>query len=129
MKDWSYLTKIIENKQIIVTKVKTEDNISIEGEFELPPLAKLSQDDQVFVAVFVKSHGSIKEMERHFGVSYPTIKSRLNQIGEKLDFVEIQETEINITSTDKNTLLEKLERGEISVDDALTIIEKGNTND
>ena len=50
------------------------------GRFELPPLAQLPFEEQVFVAAFVKSHGSIKEMERLFGVSYPTIKNRLNRI-------------------------------------------------
>ena len=122
-KDWSYLTKITENKPLTVTKVKTEDDISIEGQFELPPLAKLTSDDQVFVAVFVKSHGSIKEMEKYFGVSYPTIKNRLNQIGSKLDFVEIE------TSVAKDGVLEKLERGEISVGDAIELIKKGEKDE
>ena len=123
MKDWTYLTKMTDNKPIAVTQVKTEDNITIEGEFELPPLAQLSADDQVFVAVFVKSHGSIKEMEKHFGVSYPTIKSRLNRIGDTFNFVQIETTDI------KESVLEKLERGEISVTDAIAQIEKGETNE
>ena len=43
----------------------------------------------MFVAAFVRAHGSIKEMERTFGVSYPTNKSRLKRIAEHLDFVDI----------------------------------------
>ena len=58
------------------------------GLFELPRLALLSAEDQVFVAAFVRSHGSIKEMEQVFGVSYPTIKARLNRIAGSLEFVE-----------------------------------------
>ena len=93
-KEWSHITKIADNKQVTVTKVYIDDlDISVEGQFELPPLAKLSSDDQVFVAVFVKCHGSIKEMEKHFGVSYPTIKNRLNQIGSQLDFVTVETSE------------------------------------
>ncbi len=122
-KDWSYVTKITENKPITVIKVKTDDNITIEGQFELPPIAQLSQDDQVFVAVFVKSHGSIKEMEKHFGISYPTVKSRLNRIGSQLDFVEVE------TTVERVGVLEKLERGEISVDDAITELKKGKNHD
>lgn len=122
-KDWTYLTKITENKPITVVKVKTDDNISIEGEFELPPLAQLSQDDQVFVAVFVKSHGSIKEMEKYFGVSYPTVKSRLNRIGSSLDFVDVETTVL------KEDVLEKLERGEITVADAIKFLEKGKSDE
>ncbi len=121
-KDWTYLTRITENKSITVTKVKIADNIAIEGEFELPPLAQLNQDDQVFIAVFVKSHGSIKEMEKYFGISYPTVKSRLNRIGSKLDFVEVETTVV------KDDVLEKLERGEISVTDAIELLKKGENH-
>ena len=46
------------------------------------------REDQVFVAAFLKSHGSIKEMEQVFGVSYPTVKARLNRIAGQLEFVE-----------------------------------------
>jgi hypothetical protein len=45
-------------------------------------------DDQIFITAFVRSHGSIKEMERVFGVSYPTIKARLTRIAASLEFVE-----------------------------------------
>ncbi len=62
--------------------------IAIEGQFELPQLARFGWDDQVFIAAFLRSHGSIKEMERVFGVSYPTIKSRLTRIANSLEFVE-----------------------------------------
>ena len=48
------------------------------------PLAQLPMEDQVFIGAFVRSHGSIKEMERLFGVSYPTIKGRLNRLSEAL---------------------------------------------
>ena len=55
----------------------------------MPPLARLAGDDQVFVAAFIRCHGSIKQMEKFFGVSYPTIKNRLNRIGAQLPFAEI----------------------------------------
>ena len=67
-----------------------DDEITIEGSFELPPLAKLSQEDQVFIMAFVRSRGSIKDMERIFGISYPTVKNRLNRIAENFELVEIE---------------------------------------
>jgi hypothetical protein len=87
--------------------------IDTDGLFDLPPLAKLPMEEQVFVAAFVRSHGSIKEMERLFGVSYPTVKNRLNRISEKLSFLEITIAE------EGSDVLEQLDRGEISVDEAL----------
>jgi hypothetical protein len=60
MQDWQQLTDLTQNKQIVIERIKVVDSgINIEGNFELPPLAKLSMEDQVFVAAFVKSHGSI----------------------------------------------------------------------
>lgn len=87
--------------------------IAIEGEFEPPSLAKLAFDDQVFVTAFVRSHGSIREMEKYFGVSYPTIKSRLTRIAQQLDFVEVA------SADGRSEILAKLERGEISAQEAI----------
>jgi hypothetical protein len=114
MQDWQELTRMTGDEPIAVERVRMIDkDISIEGLFDLPPLAKLPMEEQVFVAAFVRSHGSIKEMERLFGVSYPTVKNRLNRISEKLSFLEI-------TIAEKGSeVLEQLDRGEISVDEAL----------
>lgn len=114
-KDWAYLTKMTGGKPITIERVRVEeDNIAVEGAFELPPLARLRAEDQVFVAVFVKSHGSIKQMEKQFGISYPTVKSRLNKIGEQLDFVRVE-----TTTEDRSEVLDQLDRGEISVEEAI----------
>jgi hypothetical protein len=74
-KDWQELTRLTQGKPIVVEKIRLlESDIAIEGSFELPPLARLSAEDQIFIAAFVKCHGSIKEIERIFGISYPTVK-------------------------------------------------------
>src|SRR5512132_1222701 len=87
--DWQELTDLTRGQPFVVERVRLAGSgVVVEGQFEPPQLAQLSIDDQVFVAAFVRSHGSIKEMERIFGVSYPTIKSRLNRIAEHLDFVD-----------------------------------------
>ena len=70
---------------VVTTMVCPSCNVRIESEFEVPALARLSLEDQVFVTAFVRSHGSIKRMEGLFGVSYPTVKNRLNAIAAQLD--------------------------------------------
>jgi hypothetical protein len=110
---WFELTDLTGQKEFLVTKVKLKGSeVSIEGEFELPALAKLSDQDQVFVSHFIRTHGSIKEMEQAFGVSYPTIKSRLNKIGAQLQFVEVK------TQPDREAILSQLEKGEITPKEA-----------
>ena len=113
-KEWKELTGLTAGDSIIIERVRMAGRgISIEGEFELPPLARLTPEDQVFVALFVRSHGSIKEMEQFFGVSYPTIKNRLNRIAGQLEVARIE------TVKSKGETLAELERGEITVEEAI----------
>ncbi|NIM96991.1 MAG: DUF2089 family protein [candidate division Zixibacteria bacterium] len=113
-RDWQELTRLTADEEILIERVRLlRKGISIEGSFELPPLARLSMEDQVFVAAFVRSHGSIKRMEKLFGVSYPTIKNRLNRISEKFDFVDVEPV------ASPSETLELLEGGEITVEEAL----------
>ncbi|MEV6791108.1 DUF2089 domain-containing protein [Streptomyces sp. NPDC051320] len=117
--DWQELTDLTHGRPFVVERVRLAGSgIAIEGPFEPPQLAQLSGDDQVFITAFVRSHGSIKEMERIFGVSYPTIKSRLNRIAERLDFVD---TDPAPTGAD---VVDRLRQGEISVQEALAELEK-----
>ena len=113
-KDWQELTKITRGVPLSVERVRLGDTgIAVEGDFELPPLARLTMEDQVFVTAFMRSHGSIKDMERLFGISYPTVKNRLNRIAGELEFVDIN------PPSSKSEVLEMLDRGELSVEEAL----------
>ena len=118
MKDWSYITDLVRNRTLSVQRVRIiEDNVTIDGDFELPPLARLSVSDQVFVAFFVKCHGSIKKMESYFGISYPTVKKRLENIASTLEFVETRPAK-DLT----DLTLSRIEAGEISADEAIEIL-------
>ena len=117
--DWQALTKLTAGAPFDIERVRlVEQDVTIEGRFELPPIARLTAEDQIFVAAFVRCHGSIKQMEKFFGVSYPTIKNRLNRIGSLLSFVEVEPAD-ETASTSTGTLLTQLERGELSVKDVL----------
>jgi len=117
-RDWQELTDLTQGRPVIVERVRlAEQDVAIEGAFALPQLARLDSADQVFVAAFVKSHGSIKEMERVFGVSYPTIKARLNRIAGQLEFVDTD------PGPTRREVLDRLEQGEISAADAIRELE------
>jgi hypothetical protein len=123
-KEWQVLSRLGAGSKVEILRARLVDqDVVVEGPFELPPLARLSSEDQTFVAAFVRCHGSIKQMEQLFGVSYPTIKNRLNRIGALLPFVEVapeQEPEPQSTSE----LLTRLERGELSVEEVLNQLRK-----
>ena len=117
--DWQALVDLTGGGPLIVERVRMPDKgIAIEGQFQAPQLARLSAEDQVFVAAFVKSHGSIKEMERVFGVSYPTIKARLNRIAGSLEFIDI-----DTRPPSGDAVLDRLERGEITAGEAIRQLE------
>ena len=119
--DWQELTSLTRGRPFVVERVRlTDSGVAVEGQFEPPQLAQLDVDDQVFVAAFVRSHGSIKEMERVFGVSYPTVKSRLKRIAEQLDFVDTDPAPTGAAAD----VIDRLQRGEISAQQALAELEE-----
>jgi hypothetical protein len=116
--EWQDLLRMAEGSSLVVERVRLpEKNLAVEGEFFLPELARLSLEDQVFIVAFVRSHGSIKEMEQTFGVSYPTIKSRLNRIAGQLAFVETN------PSPSRAEILDRLKNGEIGAEEAIRSLE------
>ena len=116
--EWQELLRMAQGSPMVIERVRLpEKQVSIEGQFLLPELARLALEDQVFVTAFLRSHGSIKEMEQVFGVSYPTIKLRLNRIAGQLKFVETN------PSPSGAEVLERLKDGEISADEAIRALE------
>jgi hypothetical protein len=115
---WQDLLRIAQGSALVVERVRIpEKQIVIEGQFVLPELARLSLEDQVFITAFLRSHGSIKEMEQVFGVSYPTIKARLNRIAGQLEFVDTN------PSPSRTEVLERLKSGEIDAAEAIRALE------
>jgi hypothetical protein len=116
--DWQDLLRMAQGSPLVIERVRVpEKGIAIEGSFTLPELARLSLEDQVFVTAFLRSHGSIKEMEQIFGVSYPTIKARLNRISGLLQFIDTN------PSPSRSDVLERLKNGEITAAEAISELE------
>lgn len=77
------------NNQLKVKSLVCEQcNTEIQGQYELPPLARLCPDDQAFVLEFMKVSGSLKEMARLLRLSYPTVRNRLDEVIERIKVVE-----------------------------------------
>jgi hypothetical protein len=125
--DWQELTRLTDGAAFVVERVRlVGKEIAIEGAFTPPQLARLTGDDQVFVAAFLRRHGAIKEMEQMFGVSYPTIKARLNRIAGSLDFIDESPAPARsqVLAEVRAEVLDRLARGEITAEDAIAALEE-----
>ena len=102
-----------------VTNIQCVDCKTVfSGQFEMPTLLKLSQDDLQFVVDFVKCSGSLKEMAAKQNVSYPTLRNRLNTLIEVLEHLDIQQ------ESSKAAILQMVEDGKISAKDAAKMLMK-----
>ena len=105
------------NDKVRIKKVECcKCGINFEGEFYTSPVMSLSEEDQSFVELFVLNSGSLKEMAKLLGITYPTVRSKLDQI-----ISNIKE-EINRHDEYKAEILEKVSQGKITADKAAEII-------
>jgi hypothetical protein len=119
MSQWKELTDLTADRSFVVTEVRLQaSGIRLAGEFELPPMAQLKYEDQVFAAEFLRCHGSIKHMEKAFGISYPTVKNRLNKLIQQLHMVQVEQV------SEHDEIFDLLERGEISAEEAAARLER-----
>jgi hypothetical protein len=81
--------KRLKVKQLLCENCSTE----VGGVYKLPALASLSDSEQQFVLQFVKVSGSLKEMAKLLGLSYPTVRNRLDDIINRINELEKYEIE------------------------------------
>lgn len=92
---------------------------NIEGSFSLCKFCKLTDEQKSFVEIFIKSRGNIKEIEKEMGISYPTVRGKLENVIEALGYSpKYTEPEI-----DKKEILEKLSSGGITSDEAIKLLQ------
>lgn len=107
--------------QLIIRQYHCENcDLSLEGQFESSWLEALDSEQLEFVRLFTMVQGNIKEMEKRLSISYPTVKNRLAEIINKIKGSEP-------VVTDFNDIMNDLEEGFISVDEAINMIEKRRT--
>lgn len=108
------------SSQTEVTRISCEVcDTHIEGHFKPCKFCRLTAEQKAFIDVFIKCRGNIKEVEKELGVSYPTVKNRLEDAAAALGHkVEPEQSDAG----KKKEILDKLNDGEISVDEALDLL-------
>jgi len=108
------------NSDTEVTRISCDKcGTTIEGHFQLCKFCRLTSEQKKFIDAFIKCRGNIKEVEKELGISYPTVKNKLEDVAGALGYKRQSEPE---ESTRKKEILEKLNSGEISVDEAIELL-------
>ncbi len=107
------------NSKVQVTSIDClECGTKFEGNFSVPEILQLSEEDLDFIQKFVKSSGSLKEMSRIYNVSYPTMRNNLNSIIEQLENL----SQSSVSKRDE--VITALENGKITAREAAALLEK-----
>lgn len=102
--------------RLIITEVRCSDcAASVRGEFELSDFSTLPGDEENFLRVFLAARGSVKEVGERLGISYPTVKARLENLLNALGLGSMRAA----ARQRRLEVLERLERGEIKAVEAV----------
>lgn len=94
----------------------------VEGRFDLGRLARLDADQLRFVETFLKVRGNLKEMERELGVSYPTVRARLDAVLHAMGFAPEAARDRDEEAQRRREVLDQLQAGLITAEEALRLL-------
>lgn len=90
------------------------------GHFTGCDFCNLTNDEQLFVLTFLKCRGSIKDVEKELGISYPTVRSRLDAVLERMGLKSTASSDD--IKEERRHILSRLENGEITADQATELL-------
>ncbi|MHB0868437.1 MAG: DUF2089 family protein [Chloroflexota bacterium] len=93
---------------------------SLEGRFALGRFQALSREQLQFAEQFIRNRGNIKDVERELGISYPTVRGRLDALIRALGY-EVPE-ESRPAPDGRKEILAQLERGEVTSEEAIKLL-------
>ncbi len=98
---------------------------SISGHFETCKFCQMSDEQRDFVTTFIRCRGNIKEVERELGISYPTVRGRLDTVIQALGFpVERDREDEAEVAGRRKEILDSLSKGELSADEAVKLLKQ-----
>lgn len=107
------------SEDMIITELKCPScQTTLSGNFKLDKFSKLKKEHLEFIEVFVKSRGNIKEVERELGISYPTVRNKLDEVIHALGH-DIDQTPDDEMAEKRKKVLKKLENGDITAAEAV----------
>jgi len=110
------------SEQLKVSRLECDScGTRLEGSFTLGRFHALSPDQIEFLETFIRARGNFKDIERELGISYPTVRSRLDAMIRALGFPS--QAEPDRESERRKGILRELAEGRIAPDDAANLLE------
>jgi hypothetical protein len=110
----------ISGKELIITELQTSDGeITLRGRFAPPAISGLNDEQARFLEVFLRCRGVLSSVQDELGLSYPTVRGRLDTLLTAMNLTPIRTPE-RVTPDEKARVLEQLENGEITPEEAKT---------
>ncbi len=107
------------SSRLKVTRLKCDScSTVVENQFELSKFDYLNSEQLSFIEIFLKSRGNIKDVEKELGISYPTVRAKLDEVITTLGYTVLKQK----PSIDKKDVIDMLEKGEITADEALNML-------
>jgi len=107
-------------EELVVTRLYCRAcDTTVEGRFQAGAFAQLTPEQLAFVATFVRCEGKFTRMETELGLSYPTLRNRLHEVIRALGYEPRGEEAAPLNVAARHEALDALEKGEITVDEAL----------
>ena len=109
----------VSGGELYVSELTCEESgVVIRGKFRLPEQTKLDMEKQAFLKVFLRARGVISTVEKEMGVSYPTVRARLDNLLSELGLAPIKDDAIAKRNEKKRQILLELEAGKLTPDQA-----------
>ena len=110
-------------ESMIVTRLycRTCDS-ALEGHFTLGRFYQLAPEQMAFVETFIRCEGKLTRVQEELSMSYPTARARLTDVIRALGY-EVEETAPKLSAEERSTILAQLARGEISSEEAVTLLQ------
>ena len=97
---------------------------ALEGHFSLGKFYQLTPEQLAFAETFIRCEGKITHVGQELGMSYPTVRSRLDDVIRALGY-EVEERVSELSAEQRQTILEQLARGEITSSEAVALLQSG----
>ncbi len=108
------------NGGLVITHLRCPTcDTGVEGRYSPCRFCRLSETTLEFIECFIRNRGNIREMERELGISYPTVRNRLNEVIREMGYESNHEQQWT-----RRQILERLDAGEIDMEETMRLLEE-----